>query len=308
VIFDNSLKSELFKRCSNSSNSEVYFHELYKTGSGQKSIGRIDSYGRVVLNYGDDEYYPVLYVPNIESADLTLEPIIALGADIDVENEEDYDGGDIIFGYFYNENDEYVEVFLDETMAFKETRPIIVVTYNNQEVVTKPKDEKVVSNGRSEITWYYGPMFKLVEYSISQRYDGTNNSEYSVIVIPRSPTLTPGVYANYPNERQKVREIHKSDVGSPGTTFIHNYSMTPVSLYANMDRYFLVTFEYDWFASEKTISWSSASTPDSVVNSYAYKGAKMSNEDEWYQITHFDPNSSFTHTIYSKGHLKISVP
>ncbi len=95
--------------------------------------------------------------------------------------------------------------------------------------------------------------------------------------------------------RTEIKEINKSDIGK---TFTNDFNIWQISSISDLNGVYIVTFEYDWWASKKTIFW----------NTYTVcKCARMKFEHEWYQKFYFSVTSGITVTNNSKGHIKIKM-
>jgi hypothetical protein len=209
------------------------------------------------LLYKNMSFIPVIYIPNAQTADFSKSPVIAIGTDFSWHND---DFEDYIPGWEIQSNTKLREIVLGEHDALKSQCPVIILTIKSATDI-----KKVVNNniGYMATTSFQQPYAR--EYMILHRYDRSNNSEYR---------YTEKIYntdgTNYVDQ-ETITDIHKSDMG-------HLFTGGTVSINSELNTYYtyLATFEYDWYASKKTIGVTG-------INGLQWLEARMSFPSEYYQ-------------------------
>ncbi len=248
-----------------------------KFNAVNNQIKRIES----ELKYNNVNFKTVLYVPNHKTADFKLAPIIAIGTDIEDEEE------DVIPGWYYNKlgNKVYITISEDDAMASK--RLVFII---NGEATNYTPDQVLASNDKNiNARVSANPTFTIDRYSISQRYDRSRRSEYSYVLLYR--------FANggwgHPEKREEIREIHKRDINK---TFYDDKEIWQVKWVGDVNRLYVATFEHDWWTPKKYVDWGGG---------IGITVARMKFPWEWYQKFWIDVPRSGTVTISSKGHIVV---
>ena len=252
-----------------------------KAGSTNLSIN--DS----LYSYRNANYNTNIYIPNLETSNPNLSPIIAIGSDI-----EDGESPDQIIGWYYNESGEKELVYLSEKTAMENIRPIFIVNsiLSGQELYpqsnySKSGDLKKASNLASINA-------TIDEYKISYRYETSKKSEYSYEL---GYIFSSGAFQLSGN-RTEIREIHKDDINK---LFTSDFSIWQLNHLTDVKSLCVVTFEYDWYASEKPVSL------EPFTNEFI--GCRMKYYDEWYQVLCFELNVDTTVEQSTKGLLKVKM-
>ncbi len=248
------------------------------------------------MNYQEVNYFASLYVPNIKTADWRLNPVFAVAAEVDMDTEE---GEDYIPGWYYDLQGEKVSVAINEENATRLKNPLIIIQNSTTETAaaegaaaaakpvepTAPAAEENIASVMTSYPYFYSAC-------ITSRYDRSRKSEYSYELV----YLYPSGGIQDGGTRTLIKKVHKNDIGD---TFYPNFHVWQVD-YLNLNGLFMATFEYDWYASKKTVLINSPLGPQGV-------GCRMSKSHEWYQRTFFYLSAPCGYTVYSKGHIKINV-
>ena len=83
-----------------------------------------------------------------------------------------------------------------------------------------------------------------------------------------------------------------------GVTFTNDFNVWQISSYSDLSRVYMVTFEYDWYASKKVIFFGGG-----VFG----KIARMKHDNEWYQKFNFELENGTTVTESTKGEIIIKM-
>lgn len=248
---------------------------------------------RSALVYKEKQYEPIIYVPNKQTANFDLSPIIAIGAEIDYTRSDLV--GDVIVGWYYDDNNEKQIVYLDETISLNNERPVLIVTDGEKFIPSQSikTGVPVLKSGHQELGT---PAPIIDEYKITHRYESRGKSDYNkrLIYTYENGGTQEGV-------RDKIRSIHKDDIGR---IFYDDYEIWEFGAISNLARGYVVTYERDWSKGKKVITWQ---------DGLSWQCARMSSSSEWYQKFWVDyenggspelyPDSNGY--VYSKGHVKI---
>lgn len=236
-------------------------------------------------------YEPIINISNFSTLNKSYLPIIALGFDLELEDDSI---SDIIPGWYYTGTTK-IEVGVDETKGTSSIVPILVVTIHPKDqalnnLMENITDESGVNNHilkNSNTSYPY-----ISQYRINYRYDNSNRSEYS---YENTFLLTSGGVKGG-GWRNLIKKIKKQDVNK--TTFSDSYYLMRLS---NVAGFWIVTFEYDWYASKKPIGVYSS------VYGWQFIGCRMTYSDDWYQKIFFLLNQSGSQTESTKGLITVQI-
>ena len=230
-----------------------------------------------------EEYIPAIYVPNINNSDLSKQPIVCVGfeVDSDISGMEKYEG--YIVGWYFDEEGSVHEILLNEKTAMSTSNPIYII--NNSSIGFSYGKKPFLEKGGASIRTSTSQV--IDQYKINYRYDRSNRSEYSynIVYIYNGGGYQHGGY------RTEIREIHKNDIGK---MFYDDYNIWQISSIGNLYSINLVTFEYDWYASEKPVY-----SPGGI-----FVQCRMKYYNEYYQSFQVLMSDSYT-TNGSKGYIKV---
>lgn len=241
------------------------------------------------------QYYPIINIVNFQILNSSYDPIRSFGYDLpDVDDSI----SDVIYGRYYS-NHQLYEIEVDESDAANVYIPILIMTNDlddyQQSTMKKIKivDSELDQNYKNQNSLDY-PYFS--EYKIDYRYESSERSEYTEEVW--------FYYSNGSNHEngnpEVIKKIHKKDVGN--TTF---YNEVEIPHWGdNITGYWIVTFEYDWWAGRKKIAVGSSPAPYIRVLE-----CRMKFKDEDYQTGFFfipTPGGNSV-TFNSKGHCTITT-
>ncbi|MEO0075559.1 MAG: hypothetical protein ABIK31_05560 [candidate division WOR-3 bacterium] len=267
----------------------------------------------LVTNDGNtiiENYIPALFVPNIEWADISKQPIITSGTYVNngLNGAEGYQ--DYIVAWFPDENGNFIEFILNEEMAQRITHPIFV--FDNAEEAITLREKSKINYENPELKNMNTAWYSSHEYQINHRYDNTNNSEFCITGVHIDHTGTPKLICRKSNGTydtwKKIAEVHKNHVGSLRYQWEQFCSNTVVPF--NQNFIFWNTYERDWAKSPKDLG--------TVTRNGAtiYLNGRRTYSGEWYA---YDPsqlnnNPVDLNTIYntwakwhdnSKGRFRI---
>ncbi len=109
-------------------------------------------------------------------------------------------------------------------------------------------------NGRVETQSSY----EVIRFKITERFESSGDSDYSCVKINDGDI-------SYGSNRRGIKSVKKGDIGEEHSVSHIIYNPTAKDLY-------VVTFEYDWYASKKNVS---------VDHMVLYPRMKLSRD--WYQ-------------------------
>lgn len=194
---------------------------------------------------------------------------------------EDYE--DYIVAWYSDGNGNFQEILINEETAMSTTHPIFII--DNAESFTETNKYSSNLKGQASTT---GTIRQVIDqYKINYRYDKSRRSEYSYEIVYR---YNGGGYS-YGGYRTEIREIHKRDIGK---MFYNDFDIWQIQHIENLSGINLVTFEYDWWASKKSVY-----SPGSIIVQ-----CRMKYNNEYYQSFHIPINQSIT-TSSSKGYIKV---
>ncbi|MFN0203278.1 MAG: hypothetical protein ACKVTZ_17250 [Bacteroidia bacterium] len=245
-------------------------------GTNTGRVGNLDdliAYVKSQMVYDNEEYEPVIHVPNISSVTNTADYVVAIGAEIAGQDD------DAIPGWLEIENGEepYTLVSITETEAMEAQFPVFIICngeINNlggkstNELVKSSKD---VLKTSSVVTDLLFPSMRI-KGGCSYRYEqGTNKSDvrcaFRLTNDPNYGGSTSQHYATLAEftSTQVCNGTTKAAGGLPvnGAGFSTNSTITD---------FYIDFFEYDWYATRKNLPSYLSSTN---------KGA-MKYSNEWY--------------------------
>lgn len=256
------------------------------TGRMAKSkLGSAISELEKLLKYKGINYSASIYVPNHQTADFTLEPIVAIGTDIENSNE------DVIPAWYYNHEGYKTIITLSEDEAMNSIRPVYIINGSSQPKNSTSNVTEVTNSSATGSRLEANPYYYLDNYSIAHRYESDNKSEYSYVLGYRRAT---GGFQYF--HHRDVRKIHKNDLNVVYTSDFHisevNY------LFFDIDRLYVATYEHDWYvADKKWIDWGNGVGAEIMRAKFA---------NEWYQKGWMDaPKPLNPVVINSKGTMTI---
>lgn len=233
----------------------------------------------------DVDYYATVHIPNIETADMDLMPIISSG--VNADSEADPSVEDNIIAWFTNEDGSIDEIFVSEAEAMATTIPVMVVSLgtdfedgrlNNNIIYGQDNySESMKTNVVSELHGY--------QFKINYRYENIGNSEYAIATL----FLRPSDGYSYYQAFGHVVDVDKDDIGvdlfhwneignfpAAGTNGIFNY------------------YERDWEQSAKSLGYL---TSNAGLNTYMYGERKYYNE--WYTKDYNTNNTGYNFSLHT---------
>ncbi len=240
-----------------------------------------------ILKNGNVFYETGIYIPNLETADFSLAPIVAIGTDIDYDNIQGWDYMNELEGYdddfiparIYDEQGGYQNLIIGEEGVLNTTRPVLIMNVFNEDITIIPFTQETNKN-----------QMTVNAYQIDHRYDVSRKSEYRITT--RTSSLTTTQVGN--GTGFNIAKVHKNDIGKPFYNVNYNVFYSP--FIQNPVGAWFVTFEYDWWASKKFVAVN-------VGQESQIFECRMKNLTDWYQTGYITRNSNNTFT--SKGFINI---
>jgi hypothetical protein len=232
------------------------------------------------LSYDTTQYEAEIYIPNLDVANPNLSPIIAIAEEVDNQTLTIAGlKGDVIAGW--DENDK--EILIDEETGMNALNPIYIINNgvgaqgDTQQSATGDGNQK---SARVDQTNFVIASIPIIMYRINAHYEGDsgNKNEYSYVYRRYG---TDGYIGSQP-DRTHIADISKSDVSN--TTFFPSDRYISVAD-DGIQGAFVATFEYDWYASKKTV-YVSEETPIQVSLE-----ARMKYSHEYYQRFYMPKNA-----------------
>jgi hypothetical protein len=231
-------------------------------------------------------YEPAIYIPNALTADFTKMPLICPGFEVNSELPGMEKYKDYIVGFFFDPENKFKEILINEEIAMKTDHPVVIVT--NAEIRDN-QTEILMANYRKEIQTISTLKsaqsvieYHSHEYQINYRYEGSGDSEFciSAATIDENGNIhlnliDNGVYKSW----KKIADVPKNKIG---VTLSIWQQFTSIDVTPHENNYtFWNTFERDWYASQKSLG--SGSRNGKTV----YLSGNMKFNDEWYA---YDPS------------------
>lgn len=243
--------------------------------------------------YDNSNYLVEIYIPNIETADLTLEPIIAIGTDLYTNN----DGlNDYIPAWYINKDKSFDKILINEKDAHTSKKPVLIFSIYSKNELFEVEDPQLNDQKKSAKGGVSINTILLNRCKISYRYERDNNSEFAFGFKIKSDDFGTSTIIN-----DKFVSIHKSNINKG-----INVQKRLYPYYIIASRVYGVTYERDWYVSNSN-------------SHYVYIGGswvwaikcKMKYSNEWYQKVDYlnlPNNSSGNHYFSSKGYVNFSWP
>lgn len=204
-----------------------------------------------------EEYVPAIYVPNAENADLSKQPIVGVGFEVnaDLPGMEEYE--DYIVAWYYDEEGNLHEILLDEETAMNTTNPVFIINNAEDEAIKLKKSAITYQsngiptsnlksvNSRTE--------FHSHEYKINHRYERSGKSEFCITAAHIDDNGN--VYSNLRKDNgtyntwKKIADVDKNDIGKQKSHW-EQFISTDVSPHSSNYTYWN-TYERDWYSSNK---------------------------------------------------------
>lgn len=228
--------------------------------------------------YHGDQYFPAINLPNLDNFDYRLNPVLAIGCDVDDFDDITHEA---IPAYYPNEDCIYSEMLLgkaEEELGVEDALskdPVnLILVFTHKEFCSEVESYKTKHESDMNKTFLTGraydplnPCEKAEAYyikkaKISNRWDRSRRSEFKLKVSPADPfncgaANGQGIYFNPP--RVHLRKVHKNDIGKimsfalKNHYIMHSTCNTPYNQSGPIadKTVFGFTYEYDWWASGK---------------------------------------------------------
>jgi hypothetical protein len=300
VVANPSLLSGIYGEISHAPGHEIAYGELiglnsdYKTKINERIrpqyfpgvTSSFDCYTHIddQMIYKGLDYYPNLSILNYDTANLALNPIICMGANVD--------DADNIFGFALGLNNTFTSVVITEQMATYGSVPVIIINNGTGEI-DNSADSLTTTTSPGIIPTSSSSQYEWDEWLIQAgyRYESggpTNKSEVNFIVTIHNNTSTfVNSSAGFPSgeRRGHVADVWENDINNSAWNSSPNpptlFSQTLSSTYTTSYPYaYITTYEFDWYASKKTVRWCLDNDTNFLVS--VYHECKMKYANEWY--------------------------
>jgi len=258
------------------------------------------------FDYGSTPYEAGLYIPNAKTADFRRKPHTAVGSDVAVEDALELKHGDHIVALAHVEG--AVQHYLVHEQSAKESpMPLLIVNVHTDEAFEEVEMQNLN---------FYLPLddesLPVNSFRITQRYEANGRTDYAntarSLQAPNSwerdhETL------HRQSDRNDIRSIHKNDIGKTfnpqqGTKMFLQHRTGQVDIGA-----FIVTYEWDFYASAKTVHNYHINHGLASGNSYLNGNnfvplkCKMKRNHEFYQVFFAPANDGIQRIHHQKGHI-----
>lgn len=301
LVKTSSFNQEIINMARNSPNHTANLISLttsfpeYKTIIDQKLNLFGLSFDEIVNDFYYDDgnsienYAPCIFIPNIEIADETKQPIFS--PNIEINNGEDPNLEDYIVVWYFTQSGEKKEAILGEEDSKKTTNPIFLL--DNGEINPQSNDFEIFPPDNGELkSTQSTTAFSSNEFRINYRYERYGKSEFCIVAYRIDPNGT--VHWIYNSHGWKlIAKVSKKEIGKDLRKWSsHCGNYTPYE----QNFVFWNTFERDWMRSEKYLGYGSANgTRVTLVGRVKYR-------NEWYSYHQNDVNDNPTDLNYIYYH------
>lgn len=215
-LMSNSLNTdminEIYKSAKQMKVNSAFFGETVRRSISARSTN-VDQllFRAESMMYNGENYQATIHIPNLDNADLDLEPIISPAYEID--DTTDSTCIDCIAGFIKdNSTNKWKEILLSEEQAMRSKRPIMVISQVNDYTKEIMKERRLLPSkldndleeerNRAAVTTYYTGNF-----IINKRHEASGRSEVAIAVYSWSPTT------GYGGVETKIAEVEKKNIG-----------------------------------------------------------------------------------------------
>lgn len=240
--------------------------KYYDQKAGNAGANYFDELDRSLIY--DVDYYAVVHIPNIATADNDLMPIVSSG--VNADGEADPTVEDNIIGWFTSGDGSTSEIFLSEEEAMATSIPVMIVSLgtdfedqrlNSNIIYSQSNDAPYLkTNVVSEL---HGNEFK-----INERYENIGNSEFAIGTL----FLRPSDGYSYYQAFGHIVDVDKNDIGK-NLSHWHEIGNFPAAGTNGIFNY----YERDWEQATKSLGYL---TSNAGVSTYMYGERKY--YGEWY--------------------------
>ena len=173
----------------------------------------------------------------------------------------------------------------------KSESPIYILDNAQFDYPKEKSNIKETLNDNNTVSKIENIQHHIISYKIDDRYDNSIYSEYSYTIgfIFSNGYRPEGVHIRTPIDR-----IHKNDMGR---LFTSNIRLSQLDTKSDLSVFFLITFEYDWYASKKTIPVPSSPVPVAL-------GCRTKFSSQYYQRIYV-PIDNGLNLFIEKGHIQL---
>ncbi|WP_417590009.1 hypothetical protein [Owenweeksia hongkongensis] len=227
-----------------------------------------------------EQYVPAIYIPNLSNADITKQPILVAGFEVNSEmpGMEEYE--DFVVAWYYDADGNLIETLLDENTVQNTSNPVFIVSNGEEETINRSREEfPLITNNKSASSTRTD--FHSHEFQINHRYERSGRSEFCIASAHIDPTAVVHINLRKDNGTydtwKEIREVEKKDIGKllgHWEQFITT-NASPVAPYGSSYTYWN-TFERDWYSSAKDLGNGSGN------GKTVYLAGERKYSSEWY--------------------------
>ena len=226
----------------------------------------------------DVDYYATVHIPNIETADMSLMPIISSG--VNADGEADPSVEDNIIAWFTNEDGSISEIFVSEAEAMATTIPVMVVSLGTDFEDGRLNSNIIYGQDNSSENYKTNVVSELhgYQFKINYRYENIGNSEFAIGTLFLRPSDGYAYYQAFGH----IVDVDKNDIGKDLLHW-HEIGNFPTAGTNGIFNY----YERDWEQSAKSLGFL---TSNAGINTYMFGERKYFSE--WYTygpLLHYNP-------------------
>ena len=216
----------------------------------------------------DVDYYATVHIPNIETADMSLMPIISSG--VNADGEADPSVEDNIIAWFTNEDGSISEIFVSEAEAMATTIPVMVVSLGTDFEDGRLNSNIIYGQDNSSENYKTNVVSELhgYKFKINYRYENIGNSEFAIGTLFLRPSDGYAYYQAFGH----IVDVDKNDIGKDLLHW-HEIGNFPTAGTNGIFNY----YERDWEQSAKSLGFL---TSNAGINTYMFGERKYFSE--WY--------------------------
>ncbi|KRP07094.1 MAG: hypothetical protein ABR95_00510 [Sphingobacteriales bacterium BACL12 MAG-120813-bin55] len=216
----------------------------------------------------DVDYYATVHIPNIETADMSLMPIISSG--VNADGEADPSVEDNIIAWFTNEDGSISEIFVSEAEAMATTIPVMVVSLGTDFEDGRLNSNIIYGQDNSSENYKTNVVSELhgYQFKINYRYENIGNSEFAIGTLFLRPSDGYAYYQAFGH----IVDVDKNDIGKDLLHW-HEIGNFPTAGTNGIFNY----YERDWEQSAKSLGFL---TSNAGINTYMFGERKYFSE--WY--------------------------
>lgn len=225
-----------------------------------------------------ESYYPAIFIPNADTADVEKQPIFSANIEADCSSNQNLE--DCIVVWYFDRGVRQ-EAILSEANSLQTSNPIFLL--DNAEIGFGTKKAMAYPSGEALKSVETTTVFESYEYRVNEHYEPwPGRTEFTIVAWRIDPQGSAHwMYNSSPY--MLINRIQRSEIGDDLTKWVlHCNNYTPY----NTNYIYWNTFERDWNRSSKSLGYATA-------NGYTIQLAgERHHQHEWYG---WDPGDLSTH-------------